>query len=95
MRPKRSAEELERRRWQAMALMGQGMKPSAVARAVGKFRASVTRWRPGSDGCQATSGWRVLPDGRTMNAFDPHAVAGLSRARLATRNYSLYQELRN
>ena len=45
MRPKGSAEELERRRRQAMALMDQGMKPAAAARAVGTSRASVTRWR--------------------------------------------------
>lgn len=45
MRPKGSAEELARRRRQAMALLDQGMKPAAVARAVGTSRASVTRWR--------------------------------------------------
>ena len=45
MRPKGSAEELERRRRQAMAWINQGMKPAAVARAVGTSRASVTRWR--------------------------------------------------
>jgi transposase len=45
MRPKGSAEELERRRRQAMALMDQGMRLAAVARAVGTSRASVTRWR--------------------------------------------------
>jgi len=45
MRPKGSAEELERRRRQAMALIDQGMKSAAVARSVGTSRASVTRWR--------------------------------------------------
>ena len=45
MRPKGSAAELERRRRQAMALVDQGMKPAAVARAVGTSRASLTRWR--------------------------------------------------
>lgn len=45
MRPKGSAAELERRRRQAMALVAQGMKPAAVARAVGTSRASLTRWR--------------------------------------------------
>jgi transposase len=45
MRPKGSAEELERRRRQAAVLLEQGMKPAAVARAVGTSRASVTRWR--------------------------------------------------
>ena len=45
MRPEGSAEELERRRRRAMALLDQGMKAAAVARAVGTSRASVTRWR--------------------------------------------------
>lgn len=45
MRPKGSAEELERRRQQAISLLNQGMKPVAVAHAVGTSRASVTRWR--------------------------------------------------
>jgi len=45
MRPKGSAEELERRRRRAMTLLDEGMKPTAVARAVGTSRASVTRWR--------------------------------------------------
>ena len=45
MRPKGSAEELERRRRQAMALIDRGMRSAAVARAVGVSRASVTRWR--------------------------------------------------
>lgn len=45
MRPKGSAEELERRRREAMALIEQGMKSAAIARAVGTSRASVTRWR--------------------------------------------------
>jgi transposase len=47
MRPKGTAAELEQRRRQAVALVEQGMKPAAVARAVGTSRASVTRW------CQA------------------------------------------
>ena len=45
MRPKGSAEELERRRRRAVALLQDGMTPAAVARAVGASRASVTRWR--------------------------------------------------
>ena len=44
MRPKGSAEELERRRRRAMALTDHGMRLAAVARAVGVSRASVTRW---------------------------------------------------
>ena len=45
MRPKGSAQELERRRRLAMALLEQDRKPAAVARALGTSRASVTRWR--------------------------------------------------
>ena len=45
MRPKGSAEALEQRRRQAIALMNAGMKPAVVARAAGTSRASVTRWR--------------------------------------------------
>jgi transposase len=50
MRPKGSAEELERRRKQAIALLEQGMRPAAVARSVGTTRASVTRWRQAYEG---------------------------------------------
>jgi len=58
MRPKGSAEELERRRRHAMTLLDEGMRPAAVARAVGTSRASVTRWRQavearGQDALQA------------------------------------------
>ena len=45
MRPKGTSAELERRRWQAVALLGQGMRPARVARALGTSRASVSRWR--------------------------------------------------
>ena len=45
MRPKGSAEELERRRQRAMALLADGTRAADVARAVGTSRASVTRWR--------------------------------------------------
>jgi transposase len=45
MRPKGSAEELERRRRRAIGLLEQGMRGAEVARAVGTSRASVTRWR--------------------------------------------------
>lgn len=45
MRPKGSAAQLEQRRRLAISLLKQGMKPAAVARAVGTSRASVTRWR--------------------------------------------------
>ncbi len=50
MRPKGTAAELERRRRVAMGLIDQGMKPAAVARAVGTSRASVTRWRQEYEG---------------------------------------------
>jgi len=66
MRPKGSAEELERRRRQAIVLVGRGMRPADVARAVGTSRASVTRWRQayeaaGAQGLKA----RVHPGGKS------------------------------
>jgi transposase len=45
MRPKGSAEELERRRRRAIVLLEEGMMAAQVARMVGASRASVTRWR--------------------------------------------------
>ena len=49
MRPKGSAEELERRRRHAMALVDSGMTLAAAGRAVGTSRASMTRWRQAYD----------------------------------------------
>jgi transposase len=45
MRPHGSAEELERRRRRAIALLEEGYMQSEVARMVGVSPASVTRWR--------------------------------------------------
>jgi transposase len=45
MRPKGSAEVLEQRRRQAVALLEQGMKAAKVAQAVGASQASVSRWQ--------------------------------------------------
>ena len=73
MRPKGSAEELERRRRQAMALMDQGMKAAAVARAVGTSRKSVTRWRQAYDA-----------GGADAMAATPHP-GGVSRLTAAQR----------
>ena len=47
MRPKGTVAQLEQRRRLAVALVQQGMRQADVARAVGRSRASVTRW------CQA------------------------------------------
>lgn len=60
MRPKGSAQELERRRRLAMALLEQDMKPAAVARALGTSRASVTRWRQAYD-ADGEKGLRARP----------------------------------
>ena len=45
MRPKGSAEELERRRWRAIALYEEGHSQAEVARMVGSSGSSVHRWR--------------------------------------------------
>jgi transposase len=45
MRPTGSPEELERRRWRALALLDEGLLPSEVARRVGVDRRSVRRWK--------------------------------------------------
>lgn len=45
MRPTGSPEELERRRWRALALLDDGLLPSEVARRVGVDRRSVRRWK--------------------------------------------------
>ena len=45
MRPRGTSAELERRRRLAIALLGQGLRPVQVAKAVGTSGASVTRWR--------------------------------------------------
>ena len=45
MRPKGSAEELERRRRRAMALHKEGKTPSEVAEMVGSSESSFFRWR--------------------------------------------------
>lgn len=45
MRPRGSAEELERRRWRAMELLKQGEAPVEVARQLQVDRRSVRRWK--------------------------------------------------
>jgi len=45
MRPKGSAEELERRRRRAVQLMRQGESPTLIARILGVSRQSLYRWR--------------------------------------------------
>lgn len=57
MRPIGTAEELERRRRRAVALMKQGDSHTAIARILGVDRGSLYRWRKmalaGSDGLKA------------------------------------------
>jgi transposase len=55
MRPKGSSAELEQRRRHAIALLKQGLKPVAVARALRISRVSVGRWRKvvAADGLRA------------------------------------------
>jgi len=45
MRPKGSAEELERRRRRAVQLMQKGESPTLIARILGVSRQSLYRWR--------------------------------------------------
>jgi transposase len=45
MRPKGSSAELEQRRRDAVAMLGRGVKPAAVARALRVSLVSVGRWR--------------------------------------------------
>ena len=45
MRPKGSAEELERRRRRAVQLMREGEPPTLIARILGVSRQSLYRWR--------------------------------------------------
>lgn len=45
MRPVGSAEELERRRRRAIALLEQGEKPSVIVRILGISWVSLWRWR--------------------------------------------------
>src|SRR5438552_14341379 len=45
MRPKGTAEELERRRRRAVCLLEQGEPPCVVARILGVSRPSLHRWR--------------------------------------------------
>jgi len=57
MRPKGSAEELERRRRRAIALLAQGHSQAEVARIVGSSHSSMLRWQrmteEGPDGLAA------------------------------------------
>lgn len=73
MRPKGSAQELERRRQQAMVLLDQGIRPAAVARALGTSRASMTRWRQAYEA-----------GGKKALAAKPHP-GGMSRLTVAQR----------
>jgi Winged helix-turn helix len=45
MRPSGSPQELERRRFRALALLREGLSPVEVARRVGADRRSVRRWK--------------------------------------------------
>src|SRR5579864_9132060 len=45
MRPSGSPQELERRRFRALALLQEGSSPVEVARRVGVDRRSVRRWK--------------------------------------------------
>jgi len=69
MRPKGSAEELERRRRRAVKLMQGGESPTLIARILGVSRQSLYRWRnmarAGPEGLSAK-----LPPGRKRRLND-------------------------
>ena len=56
MRPRGTAEQLEKRRRRAIQLLNQGKGPSEVARAVKASTSSVWRWRE----AHRTEGWEGL-----------------------------------
>lgn len=56
MRPRGTAEQLEKRRRRAIQLLKQGKSPSEVARAVKSSTSSVWRWRQ----AYRANGWRGL-----------------------------------
>jgi transposase len=63
MRPTASPEELERRRFRAVALLEEGYQPVDIARMVGVDRRSVRRWKAafrkeGHDSIKAKRGWK-------------------------------------
>jgi transposase len=60
MRPTGSAEELERRRLRALALLKEGLQPVEVARRVGADRRSVRRWNAAAR-TQGEAGVRAKP----------------------------------
>ena len=70
MRPKGSAEELERRRRRAVKLMQEGESPTLIARILGVSRQSLYRWqdmaRAGPEGLCAKP-----PAGRKRRLNDP------------------------
>ena len=49
MRPKGSAEELERRRQRALSLLKEGYSQTKVGRLVGASQASVSRWQKAAE----------------------------------------------
>lgn len=64
MRPVGTAEELERRRRRAVALIEQGESPTVIARMLGVARGSLYRWKHAAD--QAADGLAAKPHpGRT------------------------------
>ncbi len=90
MRPTGSAQELERRRRQAVALLEEGMRPAEVARAVGTSRASVTRWRQAYEaGGEKALASRPHPGGKSRLTVDQRKrLARLLRQRPRKHGYN-------
>ena len=75
MRPKGSSAELERRRRDAVAMLKQGAKPAAVAKALGVSLVSVGRWRKT---CREGGGMKALA-ARPHPGRPPKLTAGQRR----------------
>lgn len=81
MRPSGSADELERRRLEAIALLKDGFLPVEVARRLGVDRRSVRRWRASHDQ-EGRKGLAAKPTSGRPPKLDARAREGLERSLL-------------
>lgn len=81
MRPSGSADDLERRRLQAITLLKDGFQPVEVARRLGVDRRSVRRWRASHDQ-EGRKGLAAKPTPGRPPKLDARARQGLERSLL-------------
>jgi transposase len=81
MRPSGSPEELERRRFRALALLQQGLSPVEVAHRVGVDRRSVRRWNSAARR-QGSKALRAQPAAGRPPRLNSRARQQLQRALL-------------